>query len=89
MQSIPPPPVSPSSWNASDVENIAREYLKITKQWNPDDYRIEPKGAERGTGLVILWAVYQGNEKSSSGSGNSLILSIDPERRTVMKEEGF
>jgi hypothetical protein len=79
--------VPSSVGDQSKIESVTREYLRVRKQWNPSDYRVEIKGATADGRAIIVWVIFLDDEKSPKpGSGRSVLLHITPEDYSVVKE---
>lgn len=76
---------------------IVEAYLRTTKHWQRDDYRLEYRRSENGRDVV--WAVYLDEERrvrKSAAAGlvdlgmkESVEIHIDPLRKAVVQELGF
>ena len=69
---------------------VVTQYLFDTKNWKPEEFRIEHKGTTSDKRLVICWGVFLEDEtKPAPGAGKSVILHIDPSQGRVVEERGF
>jgi hypothetical protein len=63
------------------------EYVSRTKQWRPDEYRIESRGPSQDRQADVFAIVHRDDERGASpGAGKSLVLYLDRRSRQVTKE---
>jgi hypothetical protein len=63
------------------------EYVSRTRQWRPDEYRIESRGLSPDRQSDMFAIVHREDERGSSpGAGKSLVLYLDRRSRQVTKE---
>jgi hypothetical protein len=74
----------------SEIEAAIAVYLGAGKQWRPEDYRIEHRGARDDDRVWVVWAVHADDEKGlAPGGGKSLELWVDRKSKRITKELGF
>jgi hypothetical protein len=75
---------------ASDLQNVAVEYLTRTRHWNRSAYRLESRGpAGDGSGEIIAAIHRDDHSNPNPGSGLSLQLLLDYDLRRVIREIAF
>jgi hypothetical protein len=63
------------------------EYISRTKQWQPDEYRIESRGPSPDRQSDMFSIVHRDDDRGASpGAGKSLVLYLDRRSRQVTKE---